>query len=75
MFILTRRLPDGTEKTHGTPFTTLRAATVAAAYVLHDNRAASKAEAQRFSVKLGAAARGEWVEHASGYAFRVDAGD
>lgn len=45
---LTRRLPDGTVKTHSTSFPTRRRAAQAAFYVLVDNRAANPKDATKF---------------------------
>ncbi len=70
-YALVRVLPDGTEKRQG-PVSGTRAATVLAAHVLCDNAGVTKADAQRFSVTLGAAALGSTIHHeASGYSFRV----
>ena len=44
--------PGGQEKTQG-PISTVRQATIYAAYVLRDNALVLKSDAQRFSVRLG----------------------
>lgn len=70
-YTLVRTLPNGAVKTQG-PYKNKRAAAVGAAMCLHDNRLATRAEAQRFSPLLTAAPLGESVKHeASGYAFRI----
>ena len=46
---LTRELPDGTVKAHSMPFARVRDAQQAAACVLADNGAATRAEAARFA--------------------------
>lgn len=71
-FELTRTLPEGQVKQWKVEFRTLRAACVAAAHCLHDNRAADKADAQRFGKALAAAPLGEFFPHSSGYGFKVD---
>lgn len=73
-YVLIRTLPDGTEKRQG-PFANIRAAAVAASYVLSDNRLASKADAQRFAASLHRETPvGEALRHdASGYLFRITA--
>jgi len=68
---LIRTLPSGEEKTQG-PIRTVRAATIYAAHVLHDNLRVPKAEAQRFSVTLGNLPLGETASHDSGYKFRIE---
>lgn len=71
MFKLIRTTPEGVEKTQG-PFVAPRNASMAAAYVLHDNARVPKAQAQVFSVTLRRAPLGETVRHPeSGYSFRI----
>jgi hypothetical protein len=75
-YMLIRAVPGtGQEKTQG-PVKDVRAATILAAYVLHDNAGVSKADAQRFSVVLGRAPVGTTVPHeASGYKFCIVASE
>jgi hypothetical protein len=72
-YILTRTLPDGTEKTNPIPMGTLREVEFAVAYCLMDNSRVPRGEARTFAHGLAGAALGETVKHEpSGYAFRVD---
>ena len=72
LYLLTRTLPDGTEKSHS-PMRTIREVEFAAAYVLMDNSRVPRGEARTFAHGLTARPLGETVKHdASGYAFRVD---
>lgn len=71
-YLLTRTLPDGTEKSHR-PLGTLREVEFAAAYVLMDHSRVPRGEARTFAAGLARASLGETVRHeTSGYAFRVD---
>ncbi|MGW2213295.1 hypothetical protein [Streptomyces sp. NPDC001781] len=71
-YLLTRTLPDGTEKSHS-PMDTLRQVATAAAYCLMDNSRVPRGEASRFASELVARPLGTTEKHeASGYAFRVD---
>jgi hypothetical protein len=72
-YVLVRTLPDGTERSAGSPLPTVRAAAVAASYVLYDNARVPKAEAQRFAAQLAALPLGETAVHdGSGYRFRIE---
>lgn len=73
MYQLVRTLPTGVEKTQG-PVKRVRDAATFAAHVLHDNRLADKAEAQRFAAQLARYVDvGETLTHgASGYSFRIE---
>lgn len=72
LYLLTRTLPDGTEKQHS-PMRTLREVEFAAAYVLMDNSRVPRGEARNFAHDLAGRPVGTTVEHpSSGYAFRVD---
>ena len=71
-YLLTRTLPDGTERAHR-PLSTLREVEFAAAYVLMDNSREPRGEARTFAHQVADAPVGTTVKHpASGYAFRVD---
>ena len=71
MYVLTRRLPSGQEKSHS-PLPTRRKAAQAAMYVLMDNRLAGKREANTFAASVEDAELGAEVAHeASGYTFRT----
>lgn len=71
-YLLTRTLPDGTEKSHR-PLGTLREVEFAAAYVLMDNSRVPRGEARTFAAGLTVRPIGETVRHeSSGYAFRVE---
>lgn len=71
-YLLTRTLPDGTEKSHR-PLGTLREVEFAAAYVLMDNSRVPRGEARTFANQLAAQPIGATVRHdTSGYAFRVE---
>lgn len=68
LYTLERTLPNGTVKV--TPMAmTAREAGISAAYVLYDNGAASKSDAQRVSRPVERS-KGEYVE-AHGYRFRL----
>lgn len=70
-YLLTRTLPDGTEKSHR-PLSTLREVEFAAAYVLIDNSRVPRGEARTFAAALARQELGTTVKHdGSGYAFRV----
>lgn len=72
-YLLTRTLPDGTEKTNQTPLSTLREVEFAATYCLMDNARVPRGRARIFAANLTMAPLGETVLHeSSGYAFRVD---
>lgn len=72
-YLLTRTLPDGTEKTNPTPLKTLREVEFAAAYCLMDNSRVPRGEARTFARRFAGEPVGTTVAHeASGYAFRVD---
>lgn len=71
-YLLTRTLPDGTERSHR-PVNTIREVEFAAAYVLMDNSRVPRGEARTFANQLAAQPVGTEVLHtASGYAFRID---
>lgn len=71
-YLLTRTLPDGTEKSHR-PMGTLREVEFAAAYVLMDDSRVPRGEARTFAHDLTGRPLGETVKHeTSGYAFRVE---
>lgn len=71
-YLLTRTLPDGTEKSHR-PLGTLREVEFAAAYVLMDNSRVPRGEARTFASQLAELPLGTEVMHTvSGYAFRVE---
>lgn len=70
-YLLTRTLPDGTERSHR-PLGTLKEVEFAAAYVLMDNKAVPRGEARTFAASLARQPLGTTVAHeTSGYAFRV----
>jgi hypothetical protein len=72
-YILTRTLPDGTEKTNPTELKTLREVEFAVAYCLMDNSRVPRGEARRFAAGFIGRPIGETLKHeTSGYAFRVD---
>ena len=72
-YMLIRITPGGQEKHQG-PVSTVRAATVLAAYVLYDNAGVRKSDAQRFSVKLGNVPVGTTIRHEeTGYQFCIAA--
>lgn len=72
-FLLTRTLPDGTEKTNPTPMRTVREVEFAVAYCLMDNSRVPRGEARTFAHDLARQPAGTTVKHeGSGYAFRVD---
>ncbi len=70
-YTLLRRLPTGEIKTSG-PHLTVNRAVVAAGMCLIDNGVASKPEAKQICMRIIAVRGAEWVEHSSGYAFRVE---
>lgn len=71
-YTLIRTTPDGWERKQG-PVSTLRAATILAAYVLRDNASVLKSDARRVSVQLGNAPLGTTIRHEeSGYQFRIE---
>lgn len=71
-YLLTRTLPDGTEKSHR-PMGTIREVEFAAAYVLMDNSRVPRGEARTFASRLTGLPLGTEVMHTvSGYAFRVE---
>lgn len=71
-YVLVRTLPDGTEKRHS-PQDTVRAAAQSSGHVLCDNTGLTKAEAQRFSLRLNRTPCGETLAHpGSGYSFRIE---
>lgn len=69
-YTLHRSLPNGQEKTQG-PFQSVADAARAAGRGLHDNRAATKGDAQRFSRALAGADVGTEMQHTSGYTFWI----
>ena len=70
---LTRVTPQGQEKEQG-PFPTAKKAATAAFYVLTDNGAAGKTDANDFAHRLHTAAPGTELTHEpSGYRFRIEA--
>jgi hypothetical protein len=72
-YLLTRTLPDGTEKTNPTPLRTLREVEMAVAYCLMDNSRVPRGEARTFAAGFTRRPAGETMKHeSSGYAFRVD---
>jgi hypothetical protein len=71
-YTLVRRLPTGEIKRSG-PHLTVSKAITAAGMCLVDNGVASKPEAKDVCLRIIAVRGAEWVEHSSGYAFRVEA--
>jgi len=70
---LMRVNPQGQEKEQG-PFLTARKAATAAFYVLTDNGAAGKTDANDFAHRLHTAPLGTELAHEpSGYRFRIEA--
>lgn len=67
---LRRRLPSGEVKTTG-PFPHLGGAIRFAGLNLMDNTGCPKAEAHDLVQRLIAGRGADWVEHTSGYAYRV----
>lgn len=72
---LVRTLPDGTVKPSGVALVSVREAAKFAGMSLYDNRCATKAEAQRFSVQLARQPLGTDYPHPSGYSFRIERTD
>lgn len=71
-YLLTRTLPDGTEKAHR-PLRTLCEVEFATAYVLTDDSGTPRGEARTFAANLTKQPVGTTVKHrSSGYAFRVE---
>lgn len=71
-YLLTRTLPDGTEKSHR-PLGTIREVEFAVAYGMVANTRIPRGEARTFAHRVAAAPFGETVRHeTSGYVFRVE---
>ncbi|RPK32380.1 hypothetical protein EES39_38500 [Streptomyces sp. ADI92-24] len=75
-FTLVHIFPNGTERPVSVPSPAIRKAANLAAMSLHDNRRASKADAQEFAAQLTALPVGQTLTHeASGYAARIERAD